>query len=164
MISSQLRQKIGVAFGNPETTTGGNALKFYASVRLDIRRIGRSSKGESVVARGARQGRQNKLAPPFRAEFELLYGVGVNRSGLLDLAASHGLVKKSGAWYSLEGERLAQGRERAALWLAEHPVVMESLRERLLAALRRGEVSPRSVTPAEDAATADEEASNKEAA
>ena len=164
---NQLRQKIGVAFGNPETTTGGNALKFYASVRLDIRRIGQIKQGESVVGSRVRvKVVKNKLAPPFRdAEFELLYGVGVNRSGeLLDLAASHGLIEKSGAWYSLEGERLAQGRERAALWLAEHPVVMESLRERLLAALRRGEVSPRSVTPAEDAATADEEASSKEAA
>lgn len=143
---NQLRQKIGVAFGNPETTTGGNALKFYASVRLDIRRIGQVKQGESIVGSRVRvKVVKNKLAPPFReAEFELIYGVGVNRAGeLLDLAAQSSLIEKSGAWYSWEGERMAQGRERAAQWLHEHPTVMDTLRERLLVALRQGDENRR---------------------
>ncbi len=165
---NQLRQKIGVAFGNPETTTGGNALKFYASVRLDIRRIGQIKQGETVVGSRVRvKVVKNKLAPPFRdAEFELLYGVGVHRSGeLLDLAATHGLIEKSGAWYSFEGERLAQGRERAAQWLTEHPAIMDNLRERLLSLLRRGDMTPRALPEAaEDSANTDEEETKREAA
>lgn len=150
---NQLRQKIGVVFGNPETTTGGNALKFYASVRLDIRRVGQIKQGDSVVGSRVRvKVVKNKLAPPFRdAEFELLYGVGVSRSTeLLDLGVAHGLVEKSGAWYSLEGERMAQGRERSAQWLADHPAQMEALRERLLAAIKRGDAAVRAVREAED--------------
>ena len=112
---NQLRQKIGVVFGNPETTTGGNALKFYASVRLDIRRTGQIKNGEDVIGSRTRvKVVKNKLAPPFReAEFEILYGIGINRLGeLLDLSVDRGLIEKSGAWYSLDGERLAQGRDR----------------------------------------------------
>jgi len=151
---NQLRQKIGVMFGSPETTTGGNALKFYASVRLDIRRIGQIKQGEAIVGSRVRvKVVKNKLAPPFRdAEFELLYGSGVNRAGeILDLGSAHGLIEKSGAWYSLDGERMAQGRERAAQWLSEHPQQLESLRERLLLALKRGDSAGR-VHPSDPAA------------
>ncbi len=131
---NQLRQKIGVVFGNPETTTGGNALKFYASVRLDIRRTGQIKSGEDVIGSRARvKVVKNKLAPPFReAEFEILYGVGINRLGeLLDLSVDRGLIEKSGAWYAIDGERMAQGRDRACAWLAEHPEPAERLRARL---------------------------------
>jgi recombination protein RecA len=156
---NQLRQKIGVVFGNPETTTGGNALKFYASMRLDIRRIGQVKQGDAVVGSRVRvKVVKNKLAPPFRdAEFELLYGVGVSRSTeVLDLSVANGLVEKSGAWYALEGERMAQGRERAAQWLAEHPSQMENLRERLLAVLKRGEATVRVPQAGADEGTASE--------
>ena len=143
---NQLRQKIGVVFGNPETTTGGNALKFYASVRLDIRRTGQLKQGEEVIGSRARvKVVKNKLAPPFReAEFELLYGVGINRAGeLLDLSVDRGLVEKSGAWYALDGERLAQGRERCCSWLTEHPERAEKLRAQLLATLKATAAGPR---------------------
>ena len=165
---NQLRQKIGVVFGNPETTTGGNALKFYASVRLDIRRIGQIKQGDAVVGSRVRvKVVKNKLAPPFRdAEFELLYGVGVSRSmELLDLGVANGLVEKSGAWYSLEGERMAQGRERSAQWLTDHPAHIDALRERLLAVLKRGDSVIRAVREA-DTETADAEGNdaNKELA
>ncbi len=136
---NQLRQKIGVVFGNPETTTGGNALKFYASVRLDIRRTGQLKQGEEVVGSRARvKIVKNKLAPPFReAEFEILYGGGINRLGeLLDLSVERGLIEKSGAWYSLGGERMAQGRERACTFLAERPEQAEKLRAQLILALK----------------------------
>ena len=138
---NQLRQKIGVVFGNPETTTGGNALKFYASVRLDIRRTGQIKQGDEVVGSRAKvKVVKNKLAPPFKeVEFELLYGTGINRSGeLLDLCVEHGLVEKSGAWYALDGERLGQGREKTAAWLTEHAEQADRLRERLKAVLRSG--------------------------
>lgn len=165
---NQLRQKIGVVFGNPETTTGGNALKFYASVRLDIRRVGQIKQGDSVVGSRVRvKVVKNKLAPPFRdAEFELLYGVGVSRSmELLDLGVAHGLVEKSGAWYSLEGERMAQGRERAAQWLAEHPAHMDALKDRLLAVIKRGDSAVRAARDADDGQTdAAESDSDKELA
>ena len=154
---NQLRQKIGVVFGNPETTTGGNALKFYASMRLDIRRIGQVKQGDAVVGSRVRvKVVKNKLAPPFRdAEFELLYGVS-RSTEVLDLAVANGLVEKSGAWYALEGERMAQGRERAAQWLAEHPSQMENLRERLLAVLKRGEATVRVPQAGADEGTASE--------
>ena len=112
---NQLRQKIGVVFGNPETTTGGNALKFYASVRLDIRRIGVVKNGEQVVGNRARvKVVKNKVAPPFReAEFDILYGVGVNVPGeIVDHATTAGLFEKSGSFYSFKGERIAQGRDK----------------------------------------------------
>jgi recombination protein RecA len=114
---NQLRQKIGVVFGNPETTTGGNALKFYASVRLDIRRTGQVKQGEAVVGSRVRvKVVKNKLAPPFReAEFELLYGVGIHRTGeLLDIAVERGFAEKSGVWYALDGERSVKGAKNRA--------------------------------------------------
>lgn len=135
---NQLRQKIGVVFGNPETTTGGNALKFYASVRLDIRRTGQIKQGDAVVGSRTRvKVVKNKLAPPFReAEFEILYGVGINRMGeLLDLASERGLVEKSGAWYSLDGERIGQGRDKSCAWLTEHSEQAEQLRAKVLESL-----------------------------
>ena len=137
---NQLRQKIGVVFGNPETTTGGNALKFYASVRLDIRRTGQVKQGEAVVGSRVRvKVVKNKLAPPFReAEFELLYGVGIHRTGeLLDIAVERGFAEKSGVWYAIDGERVGQGREKSCAWLMEHPDKMERLRTSLVASLRQ---------------------------
>ena len=128
-------------------------------MRLDIRRIGQVKQGDAVVGSRVRvKVVKNKLAPPFRdAEFELLYGVGVSRSTeVLDLSVANGLVEKSGAWYALEGERMAQGRERAAQWLAEHPSQMENLRERLLAVLKRGEATVRVPQAGADEGTASE--------
>ena len=141
---NQLRQKIGVVFGNPETTTGGNALKFYASVRLDIRKTGQIKEGEVAVGTRARvKVVKNKVAPPFReAEFELRFGEGVNVLGeLIDLGAAHGLLEKSGAWFSLDGERIGQGRDKACDWLRSRPEVAESLRTRLLASSAAGRES-----------------------
>jgi recombination protein RecA len=117
---NQIRMKIGVMFGNPETTTGGNALKFYASVRLDIRRVGAIKKGEEVIGSETRvKVVKNKLAPPFRtADFDILYGEGVSKEGeILDLGVTHGLVEKSGAWYSHAGQRIGQGRDAAREYL-----------------------------------------------
>jgi recombination protein RecA len=142
---NQIRMKIGVMFGNPETTTGGNALKFYASVRLDIRRIGALKNGEEVIGNQTRvKVVKNKVAPPFReAEFEIMYGAGISRVGeIIDLGALHGLVEKSGSWYSYNGERIGQGKENARTFLTQHPEIAQQieakLREKLLPA-RRGE-------------------------
>ena len=124
---NQIRMKIGVMFGNPETTTGGNALKFYASMRLDVRRVGSLKSGESVVGNRTRvKVVKNKLAAPFReVEFDILYGLGISKSGdLLDLATEGGIVEKSGAWYSYKGERIGQGREQSKTFLDEHPEVL----------------------------------------
>jgi recombination protein RecA len=136
---NQIRMKIGVMFGNPETTTGGNALKFYASLRLDIRRIGALKNGEEVVGNQTRvKVVKNKVSPPFReAEFEILYGQGISREGeLIDMGAMHGLVEKSGSWYSYEGERIGQGKDNARTYLVEHPDIAAkietALRNRLL--------------------------------
>jgi recombination protein RecA len=132
---NQLRQKIGVVYGNPETTTGGNALKFYASVRLDIRKIGVVKNGEQIVGNKARvKVVKNKVAPPFReCEFEILYGSGVNSVGeIVDLASEAGLLEKSGAYYSWQGERIAQGRDKACQYMAEHPALVDELREKLV--------------------------------
>ena len=121
---NQIRIKIGVMFGNPETTTGGNALKFYASIRLDIRRIGAIKKGDEVVGNQTRvKVVKNKLAPPFRmAEFEILYGTGISREGeLIDLGVKNGFVEKSGSWYSYSGDRIGQGKENARQFLIDHP-------------------------------------------
>lgn len=129
---NQIRMKIGVMFGNPETTTGGNALKFYASVRLDIRRIGSLKKGDAVVGNETRvKVVKNKVAPPFRtAEFEILYGEGISREGeLVDLGVKCSLIDKAGAWYSYNGTKIGQGKENAKQWLREHPeeaLVLES--------------------------------------
>jgi recombination protein RecA len=141
---NQIRMKIGVVFGNPETTTGGHALKFYASVRLDIRRIGHVKEGDQVVGSRTRvKVVKNKVAPPFReAEFDVRYGVGVDRCAeAVDLAAERGLVEKSGAWFSLDGERIGQGRDRAAEWLREHPAAMESLVARIAGAAPRADAA-----------------------
>ena len=131
---NQIRMKIGVVFGNPETTTGGQALKFYSSVRLDIRRIGQVKDGERVVGSRTRvKVVKNKVAPPFReAEFDVRYGVGVDRLGeAIDLGVERGILEKSGAFLSLDGERIGQGRERAAEWLREHPAALEALVARI---------------------------------
>lgn len=127
---NQLREKIGVMFGNPETTTGGRALKFYSSVRIDIRRIGAIKDGDQVVGNRTRvKVVKNKLAPPFRqAEFDLMYGEGVSREGdLLDLAVERRMVEKSGTWFSYNGERLGQGREKVKLFLKQNPEIFETI-------------------------------------
>ena len=132
---NQIRMKIGVMFGNPETTTGGNALKFYASVRLDVRRIGAIKSGEEVTgSRTAVKVVKNKMAPPFtKVEFDLMYGEGISLEGdVLDLAATANIVEKSGAWYSYKGERLGQGRDQAKQYLREHPELTQDLRAQLL--------------------------------
>lgn len=121
---NQLRMKIGVFMGNPETTTGGNALKFYSSIRLDIRKVASIKQGESVIGNRTRvKVVKNKLAPPFReAEFDIIFGEGISREGdVLDLAANQGIIEKSGAWYSYKGDRLGQGRENTKQFLREHP-------------------------------------------
>jgi recombination protein RecA len=131
---NQIRMKIGVMFGNPETTTGGNALKFYASVRLDIRRIGAIKRGEEVVGNQTRvKVVKNKVAPPFRvAEFEILYDRGISREGeIIDLALKHNLIAKSGAWYSYDGDRIGQGRDNAREYLVQHPDVSRGLEGKL---------------------------------
>ncbi|MDP7593775.1 MAG: recombinase RecA [Litorilituus sp.] len=121
---NQIRMKIGVMFGNPETTTGGNALKFYASVRLDIRRIGAVKNGDEIVGNETRvKVVKNKISPPFKqAEFQILYGAGINNLGeLIDLGVKNGFVEKAGAWYSCNGERIGQGKANAVKYLEEHP-------------------------------------------
>ena len=131
---NQLREKIGVMFGNPETTTGGRALKFYASVRVDIRRIASIKDGDSVVGGRTRvKVVKNKLAPPFReAEFDVMYGEGISREGdLLDLAVEHKIVEKSGAWFAYGGERLGQGRENVKTFLREHAEVASAIEDRV---------------------------------
>ncbi|MGH7008351.1 MAG: recombinase RecA, partial [Stellaceae bacterium] len=123
---NQIRMKIGVMFGNPETTTGGNALKFYASVRLDIRRIGQIKEHEQVVGNQTRvKVVKNKMAPPFKVvEFDIMYGEGVSKRGeLIDLGMQAGVVEKSGSWFSYDGERIGQGRENAKQYLKEHPEI-----------------------------------------
>jgi recombination protein RecA len=136
---NQLRQKIGVVFGNPETTTGGNALKFYCSVRLDIRKRKPLKRGDEVVGSEVKvKVVKNKMAPPFReAEFEILYGMGVNKTGeLVDTAEKLGLVEKSGTWYSYKGDKLGQGREKTMAHLDENPATAVVLRDALLAQAR----------------------------
>ncbi len=133
---NQIRMKIGVMFGSPETTTGGNALKFYSSVRLDIRRIGALKRGDEVVGNQTRvKVVKNKLAPPFRqAEFEILYGEGISREGeLIELGVSHNLVDKSGAWYSYNGDRIGQGKENARQFLKDNPEMAEDIERQLRA-------------------------------
>lgn len=127
---NQLREKVGVMFGNPEVTTGGRALKFYASVRLDVRRIETLKVGGEMVGNRARvKVVKNKIAPPFKeAEFDIMFGKGISKEGdLLDLAANAGVVNKSGAWYAYNGEKIGQGRENAKIWLLENPSIMEQI-------------------------------------
>jgi recombination protein RecA len=135
---NQLREKIGVMFGNPETTTGGRALKFYASVRIDIRRIGAIKDGDQVVGGRTRvKVVKNKVAPPFReAEFDVMYGEGISKEGdLLDVAVDRKIVEKSGTWFSYSGERLGQGRENVKQFLKDNPVICKSIEDRVRAEL-----------------------------
>ncbi|MGB5096878.1 MAG: recombinase RecA [Porticoccaceae bacterium] len=153
---NQIRMKIGVMFGNPETTTGGNALKFYASVRLDIRRIGAVKEGEEVVGSETRvKVVKNKVSPPFRqAEFQILYGSGINRMGeIIDLGVKCGLVEKSGAWYAYRGDKIGQGKSNACDYLREHPEIATEIDTQLRAKLLGGD----SAAIPETAAAADAE-------
>jgi recombination protein RecA len=144
---NQIRMKIGVMFGNPETTTGGNALKFYASVRLDIRRIGAIKSGEEVVGNQTRvKIVKNKVAPPFReAEFEIMYGVGISREGeIIEMGVAQNLIEKSGSWYAYKGERIGQGKENVRTYLVQHPdtarEIETAIRAKLLVA-KKGEAA-----------------------
>jgi recombination protein RecA len=149
---NQIRMKIGVMFGNPETTTGGNALKFYASVRMDIRRIGALKDGDNVIGGRVRvKVVKNKVAPPFKeAEFDLLYGTGISRDGeIVDLGSELGVVEKSGAWYSYGGERIGQGREAAKSFLKEHPETANDIMAKVMEKIgiqRRPAESPAAAT------------------
>jgi len=142
---NQIRMKIGVMFGNPETTTGGNALKFYSSVRLDIRRIQALKDGENVIGNRTRvKVVKNKMAPPFKeVEFDILYGEGISKEGdLLDLASNNAVVEKSGTWYSYKDERIGQGRESARNFLKAHPAMVEAISKEVLAKLGIGQKKP----------------------
>ncbi len=157
---NQIRMKIGVMFGNPETTTGGNALKFYATQRLDIRRIGAIKDGDAVIGNRTRvKVVKNKVAPPFKeVEFDIMYGHGISREGdVLDLASNDNIVEKSGAWFSYGGERIGQGREQAKAFLREHPEILQQVEGKLLEkyGIRRGPV------PVPDPAAAPEEPEEK---
>ena len=140
---NQIRMKIGVMFGNPETTTGGNALKFYASVRLDIRRTGAIKKGDEILGNETRvKVVKNKVAPPFRqVDFDILYGEGISREGeIIELGVKHDLVEKSGAWYAYKGNKIGQGKDNARLYLKEHPEIFKeidaTIRAKSLAAIK----------------------------
>lgn len=164
---NQIRMKIGVMFGNPETTTGGNALKFYSSVRLDVRRVGAIKNGEDVTGnRTAVKVVKNKMAPPFtKVEFDLMYGEGISLEGdVLDLAVTANFVDKSGAWYSYNGERLGQGRDQAKMYLKDHPEVTEEIRGKVLAAKGIGQLlmsTDNSDVDADDASDIEEAAPAK---
>ncbi|MDO9062994.1 MAG: DNA recombination/repair protein RecA, partial [Microbacterium sp.] len=135
---NQLREKVGVFFGSPETTSGGKALKFYASVRLDIRRIETLKDGTDAVGNRTRvKVVKNKMAPPFKqAEFDILYGVGISREGsLIDFGVEHDIVKKSGAWYTYDGDQLGQGKENARTFLKENPKIANEIERRILVKL-----------------------------
>ncbi len=135
---NQLREKIGVMFGNPETTTGGNALKFYASIRLDIRRIGQIKSGDSVIGNHTRvKVVKNKVAPPFRkAEFDIMYGEGISRTGeIIDLGVEYGIIKKSGSWFSYGDTKLGQGRDSVKQLLADNSELMEELEQKIRMAI-----------------------------
>ncbi|AGN78117.1 MULTISPECIES: recombinase RecA [Pseudomonas] len=162
---NQIRMKIGVMFGSPETTTGGNALKFYASVRLDIRRTGAVKEGDEVVGSETRvKIVKNKVSPPFRqAEFQILYGKGIYRNGeIIDLGVSQGLVEKSGAWYAYQGNKIGQGKANAAKYLAENPAIgaeiEKQIREKLLKAGAGAEASKAAAADASADDVADAEA------
>ena len=149
---NQIRMKIGVMFGNPETTTGGNALKFYASVRLDIRRIGAVKRGEEVIGSETRvKVVKNKVAPPFRqAEFEILYGEGISREGeIIEMGVANNLIDKSGAWYSYNGDRIGQGKDNVRLFLKEHPEIANDIEAKLRAKMITAKV-PTAAAAAEE--------------
>jgi recombination protein RecA len=138
---NQIRMKIGVMFGNPETTTGGNALKFYASVRLDIRRTGSIKKGDEVIGSETRvKVVKNKVAPPFKqAEFDILYGEGISREGeIIEIGTNMKLVEKSGAWYAYKGEKIGQGKDNAREYLKEHPEVAQEIEGKIRANVKLG--------------------------
>ena len=142
---NQLREKVGVMFGNPETTTGGRALKFYASVRMDVRRIETLKQGGEMVGNRVRvKIVKNKIAPPFKeAEFDIMFGKGISREGdILDLAANVDVINKSGAWYAYNGEKIGQGRENAKTYLASHPEIMEEVEEKVREHYGLGEGAP----------------------
>jgi recombination protein RecA len=153
---NQIRMKIGVMFGSPETTTGGNALKFYSSVRLDIRRIGSIKEGDEVVGNETRvKVVKNKVAPPFRqAEFQIMYGKGIFHLGeIVDLGVKQGLVEKSGAWYAYKGEKIGQGKKNAAVFLKENPHIAEEIELQIRTQLLGGdteEAANSEETPAND--------------
>lgn len=139
---NQIRMKIGVMFGNPETTTGGNALKFYASVRMDIRRIAQIKQGDEIIGNRTRvKVVKNKIAPPFRqAEFDIMYNQGISVSGdVLDLATERGIVEKSGAWFAYNGEKISQGREAAKKYLEENPKVLDEIAKKVKTAAEKEE-------------------------
>ena len=155
---NQIRMKIGVMFGNPETTTGGNALKFYSSVRCEIRKAGNLKDGDVVIGTRTKvKVVKNKVAPPFQeAEFDIIYNRGISRAGeVVDLGASLGFIEKAGSYFSVEGERIGQGRERAIEWMREHPVEMEKVAAKILQAAKLGEpvmAAPPAEEPLEEAA------------
>ena len=154
---NQLREKIGVMFGSPETTPGGRALKFYSSVRLDVRRIETLKDGSDAVGNRVRvKVVKNKVAPPFRqAEFDILYGVGISKEGsLIDLGVEEGIIRKAGAWYTYDGDQLGQGKENARTFLREHADVAEEIERRILAQVGVTALDPEAVA-ADDAADAD---------
>jgi recombination protein RecA len=156
---NQIREKIGVMFGNPETTTGGRALKFYSSVRLDIRRIAAIKDGDAVIGNRTKvKVVKNKVASPFReAEFDIIYGEGVSREGdLLDLGVAQNLVEKSGSWFSYKGDRIGQGRENARQFMKDNPDVRQNLDAELRKALGlvRPEAAPATPPPAPEPAAA----------
>lgn len=155
---NQIRMKIGVMFGSPETTTGGNALKFYASVRLDIRRTGAVKEGDEVVGSETRvKVVKNKVAPPFRqAEFQILYGKGIYRNGeVIDLGVQQGLVEKSGAWYAYKGSKIGQGKANAAKYLEENPEIGQEIEQQIRAKLLVTSANTKATPVAEDLADAD---------
>jgi len=164
---NQIREKIGVMFGSPETTTGGRALKFYSSLRLDIRRIGAIKDGDRVVGNRTKvKVAKNKVAPPFReAEFDIMYGEGISREGdLLDLASNNRVVEKSGAWFSYKGERLGQGRENSKQTLKDNPEVLKRIENdvrRVLGMAVHGEVATAATTPVEQKKAAAATAADK---
>ncbi len=158
---NQIRMKIGVMFGSPETTTGGNALKFYASIRLDIRRIGAIKKGDEIIGNQTRvKVVKNKVSPPFKmAEFEILYGEGISREGeIIDHGVAQGIIDKAGSWYSYKNDRIGQGKENVREFLKAHPDVAADIEQQI-----RAKLLPDTVTPDEAADTKETEAVAKEA-
>ena len=149
---NQLRDKIGVMFGSPETTTGGKALKFYASIRLDVRRVDSLKEGSEIVGNRTRvKVVKNKLAPPFKiAEFDIIYGKGISNDGcILDLAVENDLIEKSGSWFSYNGEKIAQGRENVKTYLASHPEIRDELEAKIRALFASGKVDSENATDEE---------------
>ena len=162
---NQMRQKIGVFFGNPETTTGGNALKFYASVRLDIRRLDAIKSGQEVVGNRTRvKIVKNKVAPPFRqVEFDIMYGQGICRAGeLLDLAVQREIVQKSGAWFAYSGERIGQGRENSKLYLEERPEIAAAIEAQVRQALSMPQAASETLAAAAESASLDADTDRSE--